>query len=129
MANPRLPALKADVSGAALKNPQRHGDRKAPKGTRSLGEPYKSMTPAQCEAWEEFRADLPWLNSSHRAILQVACLLRARMNADADIGVTALSAYSAILSKLAATPVDETKASRGDEEDEDPADQYFGRPN
>lgn len=129
MARPRLPAAKAEVSGAALKDAGRFADRKAPKGTRPLGNAYKSMTPGQVEAWEEFRAELPWLNSSHRALLQIACILRARINADSEIGVNQLQTYSAILSKLAATPVDETKVSHGDDGDEDPADAYFGRPN
>lgn len=129
MANPRLPASKADVSGAAMKNPQRHSGRKVPSGVRALGEPYARMTPDQREAWEEFRAELPWLNSAHRALLQLACVLRARLNTDPDMGVNALSAYSSILSKLAATPVDETKVGGSDGEEEDPADRFFGRPN
>jgi hypothetical protein len=87
------------------------------------------MTPSQVEAWEEFRSELPWLNSSHRALLQVACVLRARLNDDPDMGVNAITTYSAILSKLAATPVDETKVSYGDDGEEDPADRFFSRPN
>ncbi len=129
MANPRLPAMKADVSGAAIKNPQRHKGRKVPKGTRSLGQPYARMTPGQVEAWEEFRAELPWLNSAHRALLQLACVLRDRLNNDPDMGVNALSAYSSILSKLAATPVDDTKVGMPDDEDGEPEDRFFGRPN
>lgn len=129
MAKPRLPAAKAEATGAALVNAGRFSDRKAPKGTRPLGNPYKSMSPEQVEAWEEFRAELPWLNSSHRALLQVACVLRARLNADHEIGVNQLQTYSAILSKLAATPVDETKVNYGDDSEEDPADAYFARPN
>lgn len=125
MANPRLPAMKAEVTGAAAKNAGRYADRKAPKGTRPLGEPYKAMTESQREAWNEFRDELPWLNSSHRALLQVACVLRARLNNEPDMGVNALQAYSAVLSKLAATPVDETKVNYGGEEETDPADRYF----
>lgn len=128
MANPRLPSDKAKVSGADVKNPGRHADRKKPKGTRPIGEPFKGMTVDQAEAWECFKSELPWLNSSHRALLQAVCVLRARLNVDPDIGVNALTTYSAMLSKLAATPVDETKVSYGDGEEEDPADQFFGRP-
>lgn len=127
MANPRLPVAKADVSGAALKNPQRHRDRKAPRA-RALGDPYARMTDGQAQAWREFADELPWLTSAHRPLLQVACVLRDRMNTDPEIGITALSAYSAILSKLGATPVDESKVNAGDEDDEDPADAFF-RPN
>lgn len=125
MAKPRLPAAKAEVLGAHLKDAGRFKDRKAPKGTRALGQPYKMMTEAEQSAWREFAAELPWLNSSHRALLQLACRLRARLNSDPDMGVNAMQAYSAILSKLAATPVDETKVNHGDSEDEDPADRYF----
>lgn len=129
MGRPRLPQSKAEVSGAVLKDAGRFKDRKAPKGTRPLGEPYKNMTEPQREAWAEFQAELPWLNSSHRAILQIASVLRARLNTDPDMGVNAITTYSAVLSKLAATPVDETKVSVPDGEEEDPADQYFARPN
>jgi hypothetical protein len=86
------------------------------------------MTQAQCAAWEEFRAELPWLNGSHRPLLRLACILQVRME-DADVGVNQIQTYSAILSKLGATPVDETKVSVPDGDDEDPADRYFGRPN
>lgn len=125
MARPRLPAAKAEVIGAAIKDAGRFKDRKPPKGTRSLGEPYKAMSEAEQVAWHEFADELPWLNSSHRALLQLACRLRARLNNDPDMGVNAMQAYSAILSKLAATPVDETKVNYGDEADQDPADRYF----
>ncbi|MYZ41409.1 hypothetical protein EYW45_00315 [Achromobacter sp. KS-M25] len=127
MARPRLPASKAAVSGAAVHDPKRFKDRKAPKGARSLGEPYLKMTDEQKVAWEEYRAELPWLNSSHRPLLRLACIWTARMD-DADFGVSATQALSSILSKLGATPVDETKVNHGDGEEEDPADQFFGRP-
>ena len=129
MPKPRLPAAKAAVSGAVLNDAGRFKDRKAPKGTRPLGEPYKAMSEAERDAWHEFAAELPWLNSSHRALLQVACRLRARLSTDPDMGVNAIQAYSAVLSKLAATPVDETKVSTPDGEDSDPTDKFFGRPN
>jgi len=128
MANPRLPALKAAVGGAALKNPGRHKDRKVPKAVRPIGEPFKTMTEPQAIAWIEFCSEIPWLNASHRALLRAACVLRARVESEPDIGVNALATYSAMLSKLAATPVDETKVSHGDGDEEDPEDRFFGRP-
>jgi hypothetical protein len=129
MARPRLPAKKAEISGAALVHAGRFKGRKAPKGTRTLGEPYVTMTADQRAAWEEFRAELPWLNSSHRVLLRLACLWTAKLNDPAaDFGVSATQALSSILSKLAATPVDETKVSSGGDEESDPADEFFGRP-
>ena len=71
MPKPRLPAAKAEVSGAALINAGRFADRKAPKRTRALGEPYKMMSEAEQAAWHEFADELPWLNSSHRALLHL----------------------------------------------------------
>lgn len=127
MARPRLPAAKAETSGAAIKNAGRFKDRKAPKGTRPLGEPYLRMTDAQKEAWEEYRAELPWLNSSHRPLLRLACIWTAKMD-DVEFGVSATQALSSILSKLGATPVDETKVNHG-EDDEGEDDEFFGRPN
>lgn len=128
MARPRLPAAKAEATGAALINAGRFADRKAPKGTRPLGEPYAKMNEAEKEQWAEFARDLPWLNSSHRVILRMACKLTVDMDGD-EFGVSKAQALSSILSKLGATPVDETRITHGDEGDEDPADAYFGRPN
>lgn len=128
MGRPRLPQAKAEVSGAALINAGRFAGRKTAKGPRPLGEPYSKMTDPQKEAWEEYRAELPWLNSSHRPLLRLACIWTAKMD-DADFGVSATQALSSILSKLGATPVDETKVNHGEEGDEDPADRFFGRPN
>lgn len=120
--------MKADVSGAAMKNPQRHKGRKTPAGTRPIGEPYARMTPAQQEVWAELKSDLPWLNSSHRTLLRLACILTCRLD-EADVGVNQIQTLSAVLSKLGATPVDETKVSVPDEDDGEPEDRFFGRPN
>lgn len=130
MARPRLPQDKAVVSGAVSKNAGRFADRKKPTRARPIGDAFARMTDVQKECWQAFKEELPWLNSSHRALLQVACLLRARVEENPDVGVDALKAYSAVLSKLAATPVDETKISQGAEEEEDPSDAFFAkRPN
>lgn len=128
MARPRLPQAKAEATGAAITHAGRFKDRKAPKGTRPLGQPYARMTEDQCAAWEDFRAELPWLNSSHRTLLRLACILTVRLD-EADVGVNQIQTLSAILSKLGATPVDETKVSAPDDDDGEPEDRFFGRPN
>lgn len=117
----RLPVAKADVTGAAVKNPGRHKDRKQPKGTRPIGEPYATMTDVERGQWYEFVRDLPWLNSSHRVILRVACRLAADLDGD-EFGVSKAQALSSILSKLGATPADESKVSMPDDEE---ADEFF----
>jgi hypothetical protein len=127
MSRPRLPQAKAEVSGSAVINPGRFKDRKAPKGTRPVGEPYARMTPDQQEAWREMVDEMPWLNSSHRRLLRLASILSVRLD-EADVGVNQIQTLSAILSKLGATPTDETKVRVPDDDDSDPTDEFFARP-
>lgn len=113
----RLPVDKAEITGATVKNAGRHKDRSKPKGVRPLGDAYVRMSEAEVAQWEEFKRDLPWLNSSHRVILRMACRLAVQLDGD-DFGVSKAQALSSILSKLGATPVDETKVSAPDEDDD-----------
>ena len=129
MARSRLPQAKAEASGAVLKNAGRFKDRKAPKRTKPLGEPYVKMTDAEKAAWAELAVDIPWLHSGHRTLLQMVCRIKARLDAGEDVGVSAMNLLSSLLSKLGATPVDETKVSHGEGDDEDAADRFFDRPN
>jgi hypothetical protein len=125
MPRPRLPQAKAEASGATVINPGRFKDRKTSKRTRPLGEPYAAMTEAQASYWHDMSKDMPWLNSSHRLLLRLACMWAAKMDGD-DFGISATNALSSILSKLGATPVDETKVNHAEEPDEDPSDKFFG---
>lgn len=127
MPRQRTPKAKADVSGAAAKNAARFKDRKTPKTSRALGEPYATMTAEQKAAWAEIQYEMPWLTSSDRIMVRLACSWIARMEMD-DLGVAASSALASILSKLGATPVDVSKVNHGGEEEDDPADEFFGRP-
>jgi hypothetical protein len=120
--------VKAEVSGAAIKNAGRFADRKSPKRVRPIGEPYLRMTDAQKECWRELAGEMPWLNSAHRVLLRLACYHAARLDEGGDFGVSATQALSSIVSQLGATPVDETKVSHGPD-DEDEEDEFFGRPN
>lgn len=124
MARSRTPPAKAQVIGAALKNGGRYRDRIAPSGRPALGEPYAYMTEAERTAWQMFVDELPWLNGSHRAMMQLACRLRARLHTDPDVGVNAMQVYSAILSKLGATPADQSRVNMPDESD-DEHDRFF----
>lgn len=86
------------------------------------------MTEGQKAAWAEMAGDMPWLHSAHRTLLQMACQVKARLDAGEEVGVSAMTLLSTLLSKLGATPVDETKVAHGGE-DEDPEEAFFGRPN
>lgn len=125
MPRARTPQAKAQVSGAAQHDSKRFKDRKGPKRKRPVGEPYASMTEAEQMAWAEFQRELPWLTASHRTLLRMACVLSARMETG-EMGVEAMKALSSLLSKLGATPVDETKVNHGSDEEEDPTDKFFG---
>lgn len=128
MARSRTPQAKALVSGAAINHPGRFKNRKAPKKARALGKPYTGMTKAELRYWKEFEADLPWLHAGHRVLLRMACQFAAKMD-EGVMGVSAAQALSSILSKLGATPVDETKVAQGDGgEETDPGEEFFGRP-
>lgn len=129
MARPRLPQAKAEASGAVVKNAGRFADRKAPRRTRPVGEPYANMTEAQKVCWAELAGDMPWLHSAHRTLLRLACYHAARLDEGGDFGVSATQALSSVLSKLGATPVDETKVNHTDDGDGDPEDRFFQRPN
>lgn len=79
MPRPRTPKAKAEVSGAAAKNAARFKDRKAPKSSRALGEPYVNMTVEQKAAWAEIQYEMPWLTSSDRIMVRLACSWMARI--------------------------------------------------
>lgn len=117
MPRPRTPALKAKATGADIIHPGRHANRKAPIN-RKLGQPSKHLGPGAIVAWEGFRAELPWLTEGHRALVEVASNLRGRMIDGEEVGVNALSLLQVCLSKLGATPTDETKLTLGDDGDE-----------
>jgi hypothetical protein len=51
------------------------------------------------------------------------------MRTNPDFGVNATQALSSLLSKLGATPVDETKVNHADGDEEEPESKFFGRPN
>lgn len=125
MGRPRLTEAKAKATGAELIHAGRFKDRKTSKRTRSLGEPYAGMTDSQREAWRQLAYDIPWLNSSHRPLVRVAACINARFDDGEEVGVSAMQLLVSTLSKLGATPVDETKVNHGGDEDEDPADQFF----
>jgi hypothetical protein len=119
----RLPAAKARITGAAAKNPQRHSRRVDP-ATTPLGKPSTFLNPFGQSAWEGFKLELPWLMESDRAIVEICAQVRGLVLAGENVGVTKLSMYQSMLSKLGASPADRTKVSRPDGDDEE-ADEFF----
>lgn len=128
MANPRTPVAKAEVSGAAAKNPQRHRAKAKPAVANIPAAPGH-LTKPQKVAWAMFVGEMPWLGASDTAMLEIAARIRGDLAAGEDVGVTALSMYQSVLSKLGGSPSDRSKVSVPDGEQADPADKFFGRPN
>lgn len=124
MANPRLPVEKARVTGAADRSPGRHADREVPDSPE-LGEPSTFLDENGQAAWVSFKKEIPWLTESHRALLEVCCKVRGELIACDDVGVTKLSMYQATLSKLGATPVDETRVGHIPDQEKD---EFFDDP-
>lgn len=59
--------------------------------------------------WKECATNMPWLNAAHRLLLHQVCILAARMETGEDLSVSSTHALGAMLSKLGATPTDESK--------------------
>jgi hypothetical protein len=84
------------------------------------------MSHEQKTAWETFSDELPWLNHSHRSLVEIASTVRARVITGEDVGVHALGLLRQCLGQLGATPSDASKVTLpGEEDDKDPAAKYF----
>lgn len=124
MPKPRLPAMKAAVTGAAAKNPGRFKGRANPK-VKPIGAPPEHLTVHAKRAWRMFVSRMPWLTASDEAMLELASMIRGLILAGEDVGVQKLGLYATTLSKLGASPTDRTKVTMPDE-DEEEEDEFFG---
>ena len=126
----RLPKKRAEISGATVRNPGRYRGRQESRIARPLGDAPNRLTPSQKRLWREFATNLPWLNSSHRVITELACRLASRMDEPNGLGVSGMHALSSLLSKMGATPTDRSRINFVEPEEPDPGDQFFSsRPN
>lgn len=118
MARPRTPRAKAAVEARDKKDPGRFKNRKEPKVAAGIGPAPAWMKPEQKKVWDKFAAELPWLNASHVALLEIATVQRARLVAGEDVGVQALGLLRQCLSQMGATPADASKITVPDDEGE-----------
>jgi hypothetical protein len=81
----------------------------------------------QLDAWETFSDELPWLNRSHRALVEIASIARADLiSGGPDLNVRSLNLLRQCLGQMGATPADASKVTLPDEDDDaDPSDKYF----
>lgn len=126
MARPRTPKAKAAATGADQKNKGRFEGRNEPAVNDELGPAPEWMDNSQRNAWNVMSAEIPWLNSSHRALMEIASTIRARLMTGQEVGVQALNLLRQCLGQMGATPADASKAgAKPDGESKDPADEFF----
>jgi hypothetical protein len=122
MPKPRIPSGKARILGADIRSPGRYAGRNDP-AVASIGEPSPHLKDEERASWLRFTAELPWLVESDRALLEVASVLRSKLDCRDTVGLNHLQIYSAILSKLGATPADRSRVSMPDDRRE--PDEFF----
>jgi hypothetical protein len=82
--------------------------------------------PSQLEAWKTLASEIPWLNSTHRAVVGIASEVLGKLIANEEVSINGLNLLRLCLSQLGATPVDSSRITLPEEEDdEDPAAKYF----
>jgi hypothetical protein len=114
----RTPKAKALIEGRDIVHPERHRSRNEPT-SNPLGEPPSWMSEPQTAAWQDFATEAPWLNFSHRALVEIASVVRARLAMGEDVGVQAMGLLRLCIGSMGATPADASKVSWAPEEPED----------
>ncbi|MDF2809515.1 MAG: hypothetical protein K0S56_546 [Microvirga sp.] len=131
MAKPRTPSAKAKTEGREKINPGRFATRKEPKVDGALGAPPAWLKDHEKNkarvAWALFQTELPWLNQSHRALVEMASNIRGRMMAGEDVGIQAMNLLRQCLGQMGATPADASKITVPDDGEEDPDEALFAR--
>lgn len=118
MARPRLPKAKALVEGRHIVHPERHKRRNEPTAA-SLGKPSSWLSEQQREAWHDFVAEAPWLNSTHRCLVEIASIMRARLMAGGEVGVQSMNLLRLCIGQMGLSPVDASKVSWAKEDEPD----------
>lgn len=124
MARRRIPPAVARVTGRDQHDPGRFRGRNHPAAA-PLGEAADWMADDARDCFEGFRAELPWLRESDRALVEIAASLRGRMVASPDVGLKALNALRLCLSAMGATPTDRSKITTTDDREPDPAAKFL----
>ncbi len=124
MPRPKKPLKLVRTMGLDERDPGRYGGRSEPK-TPKLGAPSDFLGEHGREAWETFKSEIPWLMESDRALVEIACSLRARIIAGETVGVNALAQLRICISAMGGTPTDRSKVSAPADHEEDPANKFL----
>ena len=112
-------SLKLKSPAGTLRNPARFADRAEPQIDTPLGAPPKWLKKkGEREAWDTLSGELPWLNSSHRTLVALACGILGRLIDGEEVGVKAVNLLRQMLNSMGATPSDASKLKVPVEKDE-----------
>jgi hypothetical protein len=118
VAKPRIPRAKAAIEARDKKNPQRFKNRKEPTSAGELGDPPEWMGGEQRATWKIFQREIPWLTASHRGLVEIATIIRARLTLGEECGVQSLNLLRQCLGQMGATPSDASKVSLPDDDED-----------
>ena len=116
MPRPKTPIAKAKLTGAYEKHPERYRGRNEPQGLAELGEPPDYLSETQKEAWIAFAEELPWLVYSDRALLESACILRARVREEDVVTASLLRELRLHVSALGGCPTNRSNIQVPDDD-------------
>jgi hypothetical protein len=124
MGRPRLPMAKAKVEGKDDRSPSRFAGRSDPR-VDQLGKPSPFLTGGAVTAWHMFKAEIPWLSASDRAIVEIACVIRGKLIDGQPVTMGEINCLRLAAGQMGGSPVDRSKVSASDDDVEDPTDKFF----
>ena len=124
MAAPRKSLAALQLSGTLQKNPGRYSKRHEPVVSDPIGEPPDWLPEPAQAAWHDLVPRLPWLNRSHRGIVEITCLLTGKL-ATGDASVSALNLLRQCLGQLGATPADFARVGYAPPDVDEIDDEFF----
>jgi hypothetical protein len=91
MARPRTPKQRPEATGAAKRNPGGGFRRALEPAHRRARERVRVAVCGPGPRVGPVRTEFPWLQESDRALVEIATVIRARLIAGEDVGMTALN--------------------------------------
>ena len=121
----RTPLAKAKLTGQVDAKPERYANRVEPKADE-IGNAPDNFDEPLIKLWNEIKSDIPWLKSSDRLLLGMACRLQHKVDTESDLSMSAYSQLRMTLNAMGASPVDRNKITDAELEDEyDPLDEFI----
>jgi len=129
MAKRKQTRAEAAISGDLAKNPQRYRAVSDHFVMQGLGDPPDCLLDTDQSlartAWRLFEAEAPWLDGSHRALIELAATLRGELLAGNVPGVQRINSLRQILMQAGLTPATASKVTPPDGDQRDSDDEFF----